>query len=309
VKLTLQSAWLSLCLLALPWHVFAQSQTPTEPSAPTVPPASSAQSTDTTSSSPSALRPPKYTPNYTNTGSGLSLEPIYWLPSGHPMLNTGDYNNTGTPGNYAFPGKPDRSIGGSVIVPAGKGGAVRVSYFQTKVTGGSTTSQNLNLFGVAVPGGDPVGSLAKITDFKVSYDFVTYYWNKKGGDIRLKTLYEVQYVSIDSTIDDFQLQTDGTYNINPTGATKSIIAPTFGLGLDQTVSKHFRWEVRGSGWGLPHRSIIGDAEGDIALRYGRVELVAGARMFYFRTTRRSDQFLEGTLSGPFVGLRLYWKKK
>ena len=309
MKLTLQSGWLLLCVFALPFHVFGQSQTPTAPSpAPSVPPASSAQSTDTTTSSPSALRPPKYTPNYTNTGSGLSLEPIYWLPYGHPLLHTGDYNNTGTLGDYAYQGNPDRSIGGTIVVPAGKGASVRVNYFRTKMTGGNIAPQNLNLFGVAIPGGDIVASQAKITNFKASYDFVTYYWNKKGGDLRLKTLYEVQYLSIDSTIDDFQLQTDGTYNINPTGATKTIILPTFGVGLDQTVSKHFRLEVRGSGFALPHRSEIGDAEGDIAVRYGRVELIAGARVYYFRTTRRADHFIDGTLSGPFVGLRLYWKK-
>ena len=314
MKVTLRFAWLLLCLSALPLCICGQSQTPaTPPSTPTgspnVPPASSAQTTDTTPAPAGTLRPPKYTPNYTNTGSGLSIEGIYWQPYGHPTLNTGDYNNTGEPGNFAYPGNLDRSIGATVVVPAGKGGSVRFNYFQTTMSGGSVASQNLNLFGTSIPGGDPLASQAKLTNYKLSYDFVTYYWNKKGGDIRLKTLYEVQYLSIDSTFDDFQLQNDGTYNLNPAGATKSVLLPTFGVGLDQTVNSHFRWEVRGSGWALPHRSMLGDTEVAIAYRYGHVELVGGARLYHFRTTRRADHFIDGTVYGPYVGLRLYWKKK
>lgn len=314
MKVTLPSGWLLLCLSALPSYLYGQNQTPatppsTAPTAPSVPPASAAPASDTTPPSPSALAPPKYTPNYVNTGSGLSIEPVYWLPHGQPLLHTGDYNTTGTDGSFDYPGTLGRALSGNVVVPAGKGASVRFSYFQTTISGGTTAPQNLNLFGTPINAGDPVASQAKITDFKLSYDFVTYYWNFKGGDLRLKTLYEMQYFSVDSSIDDFQLQTNGTYNIVPTGGTKSIIAPTFGVGLDQTVSKHFRWEARGSGWALPHRSKIGDTEADIAVRYGYAELVAGARVYYFRTSRRADHFNDGTLYGPYVGLRLYWHKK
>jgi len=318
VKVTLQSAWLSLCLCALPLHIYGQSQTPAtppstpanSPGAPSVPPASSAQSTDTAQTpSVGTLRPPKYTPNNTNTGSGLSIEGMYWQPHGQPLLHTGDYNTTLTDGNFDYPGTLARSLGAVVVVPAGKGGSVRFEYFSTTMNGGSVAPQNLNLFGTAIPGGDPLASQAKVTNYKLSYDFVTYYWNFKSGDLRLKTLYEIQYLTVDTTVDDFQLQNDGTYNLNPAGGTKSIIAPTFGLGLDQTLGSHFRWEARGSGWALPHRSKIGDTEVAIAYRYGYAELVAGDKAYYFRTTRRADHFNDGTLYGPYVGLRLYWHKK
>ena len=122
-------------------------------------------------------------------------------------------------------------------------------------------------------------------------------------------MYEFQYLAIDNNITDFQPQTDGTYNVNPISSTMSITVPTFGLGLDQTVSRHFRWEARGSGWALPHRSKIGDTEVNIAARFGYVELVAGGRAFYFRSTRRSDHYVDGFIYGPYVGLRLYWKKR
>jgi hypothetical protein len=314
VKLTLSTGWLLLCLAALPLCLFGQAQTPppsATPTAPSAPQAPAAAPTPETTppAAPSVLAPPKYTLNNVNNGMGLSIEPILFQPYGHPMIHTGDYNTTLTPGNLLYPGNPDRSFTGNIVVPVGKGGDVRFSYFQTTVTSGTVASADLNFFGNAVSEGDPLGTQAKISSYKVSYDFVTYFWNHKNGDLRLKTLYEFQYLSIDNIINDFQPQTDGTFNLNPIEATKSISAPTFGLGLDQTLGKHFRWEARGSGWALPHRSKIGDTEVNIAARYGYVEVVAGARAFYFRTTRRADHYVDGLIYGPYVGLRLYWKKR
>jgi hypothetical protein len=241
---------------------------------------------------------------------GLSIEPIYWLTRGHLALHTGDDNNTGVSGNLGnFPGALNHAYAAAVIVPAGKNASVRFDYFQTTLNGGTIASQNLNLFGTAIAAGDPLATQAKVTHYKLGYDYVTYFWNHRNGDVRLKTLYEVQYFSVDSTFNDFQLQTDGTYNVNPGGGTKSIILPTFGVGLDGTVSPHFRWEIRGSGFGLPHRAEIGDADADVAVRLGHVELVVGARAYYFRTTRRADQYNSGMPYGPYAGLRLYWKKR
>ncbi len=321
MKVTLSNGWLLLCLSAVPCCLFGQNQpgapsstgTPSTatPTAPETTPAPAAAQTPEAAPTPapSVLAPPKYTLNTVNNGMGLSIEPILFQPYGHPMIHTGDYNNTGTPGNLLYPGNPDHSFTGNVVVPIGKGGDVRFSYFQTKITGGTTAAQNLNLFGSAVSVGDPLGTQAKVSSYKISYDFITYFWNRKGGDIRLKTLYEFQYLSLDNSLADFQPQTDGTFNLNPIAATKTISVPTFGLGLDQTVSRHFRWEARGSGWALPHRSKIGDTEIDVAARFGYVELVAGARALYFRSSRRSDHFVDGLIYGPYVGLRLYWKKR
>jgi len=240
---------------------------------------------------------------------GLSIEPIYWISRGHIGLHTGEDNTTGIPGDLGnFPGTLYNAYGVNVTVPVGKNASVQFNYYRTKVNGGTVASQDLNFFGTGVGSGDPLATQANFTNYKLSYDYVTYFWNHRNGDVRLKTLYEIQYVSIDNTIDDFQPQTDGTFNVNPVAGTKTITLPTFGVALDGTVSKHFRWEVRGSGFALPHRSEIGEAEGNIAVRVNRVELILGARMYHFRTTPRADHFDSGTPYGPYVGLRLYWKK-
>jgi hypothetical protein len=314
VKVTLRFAWLLLCLPAMPLFLCAQAQTPATPTTPATgnPPATPAPSATTpaTPATPGALPPPRNVLNDTNTGTGLSIEGIYWLTRGNMLLRTGDYNNSGVSSDLDYPGKLDHALGATVIVPASKNGSVRFTYFQTSMTGSTVAPQNLILFGgTEASVGDPLASQAQLANYKLSYDYVTYYWKHKGGDVRLKTLYEMQYTSINTTVEDFQLQTNGTYVVNPLSGTTSIILPTFGLGLDGTVSKYFRWETRASGFGLPHRSKIGDGEADVAVRWGHVELIAGARAYYFRTSRRSAQFNTGAPFGPYVGLRLYWKKK
>ncbi|HEV2202258.1 MAG TPA: hypothetical protein VGR73_20760 [Bryobacteraceae bacterium] len=297
-----RSAWLVLCLWAMPALLRGQDQTPPPgppPEAPASPP------------SPAAPPKPKYTPSIVDTGNGASIEPMYWLTRGQPVLRRGDDNNNtiNTPGDLNYPGRLGRAPEGMVTIPIGRNDSVHVSYFQTQMTGTTTASQNLNFFNVAVTQGDPLAARLKVSSYKASYEFLTYFWERPKGDLRLKTLWEMQYVSVDNTIDDFVPQSDGTFLSNPAGATKSIFLPTFGLALDQSMGEHFRWEVKGSGFGLPHRSILGDAEADIALRYGRVEFVAGGRTLHFRTTRRADHYDAGTLYGPYVGVRLYWRKK
>ncbi len=314
MKVTLRSAWLLLCLSAVPLVLCGQAQpsaTPTTP-ATTVPPVTPAPSTtaDTPPASPSALPAPRFTLNPTNTGVGLSIEPIYWLTRGTILLRTGDYNTSGQSSDLDYGGKLDHAYGATVIVPASKNGSVRFTYFSTTLNGSAYAPTNLILFGgTEASVGDPMTTQAQLSNYKLSYDYITYFWNHKGGDIRLKTLYEVQYTSINTTVNDFQPQTNGTYVVNPLSGTTSIILPTFGLGLDGTLSKHFRWETRVSGFGLPHRSKIADGEVDVAARWGRVELIVGARGYYFRTSRRQPQFNTGAPYGPYAGLRFYWGKK
>jgi hypothetical protein len=312
VNLNPPCAWLLLCLWAAPAWLSGQDQTqPPPPEAPAAPPASPSAPPPPAKPSPAAPATPKYTPSVVNTGNGASIEPMYWLVRGSPVLRRGDDNNNtlNTPGDLDYPGRLGRAPAGMVTIPIGKNDSVHVSYFQTTMSGLTTAGQNLNLFGVAITGGDPLASRIKISSYKASYEFLTYYWNRPSGDLRLKTLWEVQYLDADSTINDFVPQPDGTFIASPANGTKTMILPTFGVALDQSVGPHFRWEAKGSGFGLPHRSILGDGEADIALRYGRVELIAGARALHFRTTRRADQYNSGTLYGPYVGLRLYWRKK
>ena len=128
-------------------------------------------------------------------------------------------------------------------------------------TGVTSAPGNLNLFGQAIAGGDVLTTISDLEGFKLSYDYLTYFWKRGNSELRLKTLYEIQRISVNSEVDDFQVDTTGALvNINPIINSQSVFLPTFGLGLEHTLSRHFRWEARGSGFGLPHRGDIVDAE-------------------------------------------------
>jgi hypothetical protein len=300
-----------LCLLLAGAAGWAQNQAPTPApnQAPdqTVPPA-----TAPTVATPSAtLRPPQEVPSIVNTGTGLSIEPIYWYTRGSaPLVRAGAADITGVPGEFKYLSEPSRAIGVRLNIPVSKNGTLRGSYFQTQSTGFGVASQNLNLFGQSIASGDLLATRYRIEAFKLSYDYLTYFWKRGNAEIRLKTLWEVQRISVSNEVDDFQTDSSGNLvNINPATATKSFFFPTFGLGIEHTLSSHFRWEARASGFALPHKQVLGDLEADIAFRVKHFELLAGGRYLHYKTNPKADQYDTGSLWGPYVGLRYYWKKQ
>jgi hypothetical protein len=298
-----------LCLLLLAATAWAQDQTPAAPAAsapapsattpPSVPPAATATSTRT----PEVSSP-------VNTGNRLSIEPIYWFVKGIPVLRGGAADTNTDPGNLDYTGKLNRSPGARVSIPVSKNATIRVSYFKANsFTGTTSAPTNLNLFGQAVTGGDFLTTISDLESFKLSYDYLTYFWKGRSSELRLKTLYELQRISVNSEVDDFQVDTTGALiNINPINGSQSVFLPTFGLGLEHTLSRHFRWEARGSGFGLPHRGDIVDAEAQIAFRVSHFEVLGGGRWLHFKTTPKAAQYNVETMYGPYVSLRYYWKK-
>ena len=300
-----------LCLLLAGAAVWAQNQAPAPApnQAPeqTVPPA-----TAPTVATPSAtLPPPREVPSIVNTGSGLSIEPIYWYTRGSaPLVRAGAANVTGAPGEFQYLSEPYSAIGVRLNIPVSKNATLRGSYFQTQSTGFAVASQNLNLFGQPITSGDLLATRYRVEAFKLSYDYLTYFWKRGNGEIRLKTLWEIQRISVSNEVDDFQTDSSGNLvNINPATATKAFIFPTFGLGIEHTLSSHFRWEARASGFALPHKQVLGDMEANIAFRVKHFELLAGGRYLHYKTSPKADQYDIGSLWGPYVGLRYYWKKQ
>jgi hypothetical protein len=258
-----------------------------------------------------------------NTGNGLSFEPIYWFTRGIPVLRAGDAwlagagtspgalaDNAANPGSLDYTGKLNRSPGARVSIPVSKNATIRFSYFKANsFTGITSAPGNLNLFGQGVAGGDVLTTSSNLESFKLSYDYLTYFWKRGNSELRLKTLYEIQRISVNSEVDDFQVDTTGALvNINPIIGSQSVFLPTFGLGIEQTLSRHFRWEARGSGFGLLHRGDIVDAEAQIAFRVSHFEVLGGGRWLHFKTTPTAAQYNVETMYGPYVSLRYYWKK-
>lgn len=211
--------------------------------------------------------------------------------------------------NFDYLSKPERTYGGRISFPIGTNGTLRGSYIQTQSRGSAISPIDLSLLGSPIAHNDVLSTYYKIEMVKVSYEYLTYFWKKKSSEIRLKTLWELQRISISNEIDDFVPQADGTVSPTTASGTKSILSPTFGLGLEHTVSRNFRWEVRASGFGLPHRSDIGEMEADVAFRAGHFELLAGGRYLHFKTSPKGDQYNVGTIYGPSFSIRYYGKKQ
>jgi hypothetical protein len=304
VKLCLHRVLPCLLLAA----VIGNSQDPASSQTPAPPP-----STPAPVQQPSAtLRAPVEVPSLVNNGHGLSLDVLYWFGKSSPDLRGGATDVNTQPGNFNYNSSysSDKAIHYRVSIPIGNNSVVRSSYFQTQRTGFTTIPVDSILFGQAVVGGDPAATRYKIEGFKVSYEYLSYFWKRRSSEVRFKTLYELQRISVTNEVDDFVLNNDGvTYTVNTATGSRAVFLPTFGVGIEYTMSPHFRIEARGSGFGLPHKGDIGDAEATLAYRRGRIEILGGYRFLHFKTNPKSDQYNVGNLYGPYAGLRFYWKKQ
>jgi hypothetical protein len=251
--------------------------------------------------------PPPQDPYILEDG-GFSIEPLYWLNRAQPTLRGG---KTATEfGDLDYGGDAKASIGGEIGIPAGRANTLRISYFRVQGSATSTAAQDSTLFSEGYLAGDFLQSNYLIQNGKISWDYLSYTLHKHDMKIHVKTLYEVQYVNVGTNVSaPFKpVTTDASGNTddNTAHGTKSLIYPTLGMGLESQIGHHFRWEVKGSGFGLPHRGNIWDAEGLIAIRIGPVEIIGGEKAFHFKTSPGGDQYFVDTLSGAYAGVRYYW---
>lgn len=258
---------------------------------------------------PSPPPPPKEP--YVIEDGGLYIMPIAWLNRAQPTLEAG-HAATG-PGVYDFGGHAKLGLGGEIGIPAGRANTLKLSYFRIQGNSAQTLTNPTTLFSQAYLAGDFVSATVKIQNIKLSWDYLSYTWHKPKTAIHLKTLYEVQYVNtaINTAAPLLPVTSDASGNVNDNTAsgTKSIVLPTFGMAMGSQLNKWFRWDIRGSGFGFPHHSVIGDVSATMALRLGKVELVAGERLYYFRTSSKADLYVKDTLQGVYGGLRFAWMGK
>ncbi len=148
-----------------------------------------------------------------------------------------------------------------------------------------------------------------MSDYKVSFEYLTWPYPAEGRHFRLKTLWQMQYITFRTHYDAPVLSNtpDSAGNLTSYQAvgSKSFFTPTIGLGVHEYVSRNFRFEANASGFALPHRFNLWDVDASINYRVGKIELRGGARALHFRSSAKSDYFHWGTLGGAFVGIRWY----
>jgi hypothetical protein len=231
---------------------------------------------------------------------------MYWLSAGSPELIGGKQSTAATSGagNLGLPADNKRAPGISIAIPAGKFNRFEVSYFQTNGVGNSTSTQNLELLGQSIPANDYLAINYRVRNYKFTWNYLTWPSPPENSKFRVKTLWEVQYTNISASV-DAPFETSALFT--PAIGSKHIIFPTFGLGFEYVPTKRFRIEGRGSGFGFPHKAEQWESEINAVGRVGHFEIFAGEKIFHFKTSPNSDNYFEGTLKGPYAGLRfVFW---
>jgi hypothetical protein len=232
----------------------------------------------------------------------ISLDGFAWLPTGHPSFNKGQATTSTEASNATFQGQPKFAWGVNVRIPQGGHNAFRLSYFDTQASGSFTAPTDLNLWGSGYNAGDSISTTYRLRSFGFSYDFLTWPYPVRERRFRFKTLWQFQYASVKSTF-------DAPLSTNPPApgmGSKSIYLPGLGIGITEYLSKNARVEALVSGFDIPSHAALANGEADIAYKFGRIELRAGGKFFYFKTSPQADFYMKGTLAGAFAGLRFYW---
>ena len=232
-----------------------------------------------------------------------------WLPGGQIFTDKGHAANFTDPSKLQLAGKVQASPAVEIGIAAGLHNSIRVSYFSTKRSGTTTAPTELVIFSQTYAAGDQLSTNGKLSDYKLSYEYLTWPYPVEARHFRLKTLYQVQYITVKTTFDapirSATPDSAGNFTSYSAIGSKGYITPALGLGFHEYASRNFRLEANVSGFMLPHRWQLLDTDATIAYRAGHLELRAGAKGFIFRTSPKSDYFYRGTVGGVMLGVRWY----
>jgi len=185
-----------------------------------------------------------------------------------------------------------------------------MSYFRSQANGNKIIDNDINLFGVDYLKGQSVSSSYTLQNGKMSVDYTSWPFPIKNARFRVKTFWEVQYTTIRAVTDaplEPSEDEDGNFVNHTGGKTHWFLYPSFGMGIEYFLSKTLRFEMKGSGFYMPGRSNIWDADALLAYRRPTWEIGLGARAFHFKTSPKSEEFYKITLPGVYLGLRWYPK--
>jgi len=311
---------LGVCLLyaSTTGQPIAAQQTPAAPQTPAAGPPPAAQQPPaappaTVQQSPPASQPLPVIlpPGQFNGGDGWSLTVQEWLGVGHPNMGTGHTNTNGYPSTLDYNGNPRPSPGATLAIPIGKrqNHALHFSYFRVQGVGNPTSPNAVIIYGTGFLQDDYLAVHYTMQNAKLSLDYLSWPFPIKDSKFHIKTLWEIQYTTILTSVDAplRHGETDASGNLITTNAQGKdwFIYPSFGLGADYLISHRLRFEGRASGFLFPHRSTVWDAEASLNYRFGKFELQGGLKTFHFKTSPGRTEFVQATFPGVYVGLRWY----
>jgi hypothetical protein len=202
------------------------------------------------------------------------------------------------------------TYGFEVSYPITRTGELHFEGFQAKGDGTQNSPTNTTLFSTGYTTGEYLSIQYQITGAKLYLDDLLYPFKFPVSKLRFKSLWEVQYVAIQATVDaPLAATADSSGNpiSNTTSGTRSVIIPTFGGAVEYAISPHVLLRGAATGFGIPHHAELWDAEGTIAYRYSKTwEFRAGYKVMHVKTSPQKDEYITDTVSGGFFGVRYHW---
>jgi hypothetical protein len=305
---------LCLCLLcSLAPGFFAQQPAPKGPPPPRSTPAEPPPMTESNPKAKVKDIPPELL--YDTSDGKTSVRLIYWHTRAQPDMFTGKEAPSNVDSTTTFPSKYKPAPGAELSLPAGKNHTIRLSYFRTQgsgntVAGTPPTGKGIVIWGATFNPGDKLSNTFTMQNAKISLDYLSWPFPLNNRRFRVKTLWEAQYISIRSGVSaPLAPVQDSAGNALQTSGTGSnwFIFPSLGMGVEIMASKHFRFEAKGSGFGIPHRSNLWDADAFFAYKSGQFEIDFGGKAFHFRTSAKREEYLRATMPGAYIGIRWYPK--
>jgi len=282
-------------------------------------PAATASSSSSTQSGTTTSTPESATPVDTNASrfppilsdGGISIQLIGWMVDARPRLAAGASSiDTTFDNTIDLPHESKPIPGVEISVPAGSGNSLRFTYFRLLGQGNTYAPATDTISSVGFNAGDFLNSAYTMQMIKGDWDFLTYTISPNRENVRLKTLWGVQYIKVNSVIDapglNYQALAVGNAPQYTALTEKNFVYPSLGIGLEQQRSRFFRWEASVSGFGIPHHPALLDGEVNLVLQEHKFDVLLGAKYFYFKTSPQSDEYFRGPLWGPSIALRWYY---
>jgi hypothetical protein len=208
-------------------------------------------------------------------------------------------------------GKDHNTPGVEVSVPVTRTAEIHFEGFLSKGDATQNASVPTTIFATSYNTGDFLSTQYQITSMKLTYDDLLYPFKFPVSKLRFKSLWEVQYLAAEGTIDaPFKANTtDSSGNLisNSANGTRTIILPTFGGAVEYAIKPQVLLRADASGFGLPHRAELWDAEAFVAYRRNKLEFRGGFKILHFKSSPQIDEYMEGTVQGGFVGVRYHWQ--
>jgi hypothetical protein len=293
--------------LVIPLAVSAQQPQPQQPPQPQTPAErQAAQTPAAPPMQPRAARIPDYPDPRTFTiglfywvtipGNGIDLKTGHQATDLETLDNFGGHHNA--PGLY-------------ISVPITRTGEIKFEGWIGKGDGNQTATKTLDLFNTTINPGDYLATQYQIKAGKIYLDDLLWPYKFPVSRFRLKSLWEVQWISVSTTIDAplVAATEDSSGNITTETATGSrqVILPTFGIAAEYALTPHVLLRADASGFGLPHRSDIWDANALVSYRHKKWEIRGGFKAVHFKTSPQNTEFITDTIAGAFVGINYHFQ--